>query len=194
MSTHQPSVLTLTARICVPVPPALSRSSRILQMLSNTYTLRVFCITTSNPTTSSTTPPAARRGAILIDFGLGGPAAEVSNGGSPWYIPPEYMTKKQRGPLGDIFALGVTMLWVLQKCSLPDKNEEWMIWNIHNGEPNIQGRASLAMTKWLTQLESVRRRLSLSERHIESVIRCMLRTERRISTDELVNSLKLVLP
>ncbi|KUI64507.1 Mitosis inhibitor protein kinase mik1 [Cytospora mali] len=72
------------------------------------------------------------RGAFLIDFGMGTEAAESARqGGTPWYLPAEYLAHKKRGTPADIFALGVTMLWVLRKCSLPEKRVEWMIADLH---------------------------------------------------------------
>ncbi|KAF6814851.1 hypothetical protein CSOJ01_03862 [Colletotrichum sojae] len=64
---------------------------------------------------------SSSRGAVLCDFGLsthaGGP---VTTGGTPYYIPPEFIGRKLRGPPSDVWALGVTMLYVLGKIPFPD--------------------------------------------------------------------------
>lgn len=58
----------------------------------------------------------SERRAVICDFGL---AAQVLispppfNGGTPCYITPEYVFDGQRGFEGDIWAFGVTMLFVL---------------------------------------------------------------------------------
>jgi serine/threonine protein kinase len=69
----------------------------------------------------------------MIDFGLSGLASEPAHsGGSPWYIPPEYIDPGEaHGKPADVFALGVTMVWVLGLCPLPDRRETWPIGNIH---------------------------------------------------------------
>ena len=56
------------------------------------------------------------RGAVICDFGLSVEVyqdPETFNGGTPCYIPPEYLIKLPRGSEGDIWAFGVTMLFVL---------------------------------------------------------------------------------
>lgn len=133
------------------------------------------------------------RGAILIDFGLGGPAGEINNGGTPWYLPPEYMAERTRGTPGDVFALGVTLLWVLQKCSLPDKNEEWLIRDIHESRFESRLRAGGKMRSWLSRVDNMRSKLSQSERDLEYVVRRMLRKEGRSTAADVVEHLKSVL-
>ena len=62
-----------------------------------------------------------QRGAVLLDFGLAVEASsDISSGGTPWYIPPEYMYQRKRGIAGDMYASGVTMLYVLKKTPLPE--------------------------------------------------------------------------
>ncbi|GKT50169.1 putative serine/threonine-protein kinase PkwA [Colletotrichum spaethianum] len=58
------------------------------------------------------------RGAVLIDFGLssGLKDSAVHVGGSPWYTPhPQHAINGKRGAPGDVFALGVVMLFILRK-------------------------------------------------------------------------------
>lgn len=67
----------------------------------------------------------ARR-AVLIDFGLSTEltARTVHAGGTRWYIPPEYTGEGTRGPPGDVYALGVVMLFVLGRVPLPDVQDD----------------------------------------------------------------------
>lgn len=61
------------------------------------------------------------RGAVLIDMGLSTPTRSPgSAAGTPYYVPPEFLGNKLRGPAGDVWALGVTMLYALKKLPLPD--------------------------------------------------------------------------
>src|SRR5436190_18817354 len=52
-----------------------------------------------------------QRGAVLLDFGLAGEAdVQAGEGGSPWYVPPEFAADASaRGAPGVVWALGVTM-------------------------------------------------------------------------------------
>lgn len=62
-----------------------------------------------------------QRGAVLLDFGLAGQNNEtVPTGGTSWYVPPEFRSSQTRGAAGDMWALGVTMLYVLRKTRLPE--------------------------------------------------------------------------
>ncbi|KAK8066011.1 hypothetical protein PG997_012758 [Apiospora hydei] len=61
------------------------------------------------------------RGAVLCDFGLSTLSNDAAtNGGTPYYVPPEFIGKKLRGSPSDVWALGVTMLYVLKKITFPD--------------------------------------------------------------------------
>lgn len=64
------------------------------------------------------------RGPVLIDFGLAScQGDQLCNGGTPWYVPQEFIDDSQRGFDSDIFALGVTLLYLLGKIPLPDVTE-----------------------------------------------------------------------
>ncbi|KAH8651363.1 kinase-like domain-containing protein [Xylariales sp. PMI_506] len=72
-------------------------------------------------------------GAVLIDFGLGthdggSPAA----GGTPWYVAPEYL-RERRGAPAEIWALGVTMLYLLRRTAHAEsQNRGWLIRDVTN--------------------------------------------------------------
>ncbi|OHE95991.1 hypothetical protein CORC01_08684 [Colletotrichum orchidophilum] len=87
------------------------------------------------------------RGAVLCDFGLSThTSGPVTTGGTPYYIPPEFIGKKLRGPPSDVWALGVTMLYVLGKIPFPDARSRkgkqpalyWMIADVNRPGPTLQ--------------------------------------------------------
>ncbi|GKT42994.1 serine/threonine-protein kinase plo1 [Colletotrichum spaethianum] len=88
------------------------------------------------------------RGAVLCDFGLSThTSGPVTTGGTPYYIPPEFIGKKLRGPPSDVWALGVTMLYVLGKIPFPDARSRkgnnkpalyWMIADVNRAPTQQQ--------------------------------------------------------
>lgn len=58
------------------------------------------------------------RGAVLFDFGLSNDQGKIT-GGSVWYMPPEITDRGLCGQAGDVWALGVTMLYVTGVIPLP---------------------------------------------------------------------------
>lgn len=118
------------------------------------------------------------RGAVLIDFGLGGQAnVTEQTGGTPWYVPPEFRLHRTRGRPGDIFALGVTMLYVLRKCSLPDRGDQWWISHIHNGTREMRSNAARQMQAWIKSLQELRVQLCQIQGTLEGLLRYMLLAE-----------------
>lgn len=117
---------------------------------------------------------SSERGAVLCDFGLSTPAQNSpAGGGTPYYVPPEYIGTKLRGPSGDIWALGITMLYVLRMIPLPDRRARridprplyWLIAEINNPS-RVQARqlgnglpAASQMREWLTEIFEVRKKL-----------------------------------
>ncbi|KYK57478.1 serine/threonine protein kinase-like protein [Drechmeria coniospora] len=127
------------------------------------------------------------RGAVLCDFGLSTPASNSpTTGGTPYYVPPEFIGKKVRGPPSDVWALGVTMLYVLRKIPFPDSRARrhqakplyWQIGGINNpslpykqhgnGQPAV-----VQMRDWLTEMFEAREKLSTRDR-LERLVRDML--------------------
>ena len=99
-----------------------------------------------------------QRGAVLIDFGLATHIDEpMSRGGTPWYMPPEFAYGTQsRNVSGDIWALGVTMLYVLHKIPLPDMvGKGWLIRDVMKEASDARQK----MEAWLTEIEDVRKHL-----------------------------------
>lgn len=92
------------------------------------------------------------RGAVLIDFGLSTGPRTVHAGGTPWYIPAEYAIRNRRGAPGDIFALGVVMLFVLGKIPLPGCDARQLYWKIADVRASRNG-AKETMFDWLSVVE-----------------------------------------
>ncbi|KAK1752649.1 kinase-like domain-containing protein [Echria macrotheca] len=137
------------------------------------------------------------RGAVLCDLGLSTYAKNApSTGGTPWYVPPEYIAVKQRGPASDVWALGVTMLYVLGKTPFPDargnrahpKHLHWLISKVHQhqrgGGPSD---AAASMRQWLSEVNMMRTNLNLQDR-LERLVHDMLAPNPniRITTKEIV--------
>ncbi|KAI2614947.1 kinase-like protein [Hypoxylon sp. NC1633] len=117
------------------------------------------------------------RGAVLCDFGLSTRTTDAAtNGGTPYYVPPEFIGQKLRGFASDVWALGVTMLYVLRKIPFPDargrqghpKQLYWMIADLNRRSQSAHhhpagGRASSAvdqMRQWLGELAEAKKRLN----------------------------------
>ncbi|KAL6854085.1 kinase-like domain-containing protein [Trichoderma novae-zelandiae] len=131
---------------------------------------------------------SANRGAVLIDFGMAGsPADAKSRGGTPHYFPPEYLEDETRGYPGDVWALGVTMLYMLGKLAanalrslidLPQLLDE-----------TSQSRA---LFKYLQQTIASQRKKLDRENMVENLVFQMLEpdVEERVSAAEIESVLK----
>ena len=149
---------------------------------------------------------APDRGAVLCDFGLSTPAANSpSGGGTPYYVPPEFIGNKSRGPASDVWALGVTMLYVLRKITFPDSRARrhhprplyWQIAGINN--PNApykqygNGHPAVSqMRDWLEEMYEAREKLNPKDR-LERLVKEMLmpNPNHRITMNKVVQELLL---
>ncbi|PTB70917.1 kinase-like protein, partial [Trichoderma citrinoviride] len=64
--------------------------------------------------------------AVLFNFRLASPSGSIVEGRSPWslwYLPPEFNKERVCSLAADVWALGITMLYLLGKMSLPDEEE-----------------------------------------------------------------------
>lgn len=128
------------------------------------------------------------RGAVLCDMGMSTPAHNpANNGGTPYYVPPEFIGLKSRGAPGDVYAMGVTMLFVLRKIGFPDargrKNHPrrlyWQIAELnrpptHNrGAPQGGPSAIAHMQQWLAEVNEARSKLNRLDK-LERVVYEML--------------------
>lgn len=138
------------------------------------------------------------RGAVLCDLGLSTYAKNpASSGGTPWYVPPEFVAVKQRGAPSDVWALGVTMLYVLGKTTFPDarghkahpRHLHWLISKVHQHHRDRNGHtdAVASMRAWLGEVNGMRAALNMQDK-LERLIHEMLapNPNLRITTKEIV--------
>lgn len=126
--------------------------------------------------------PLAQR-AVLIDFGAALnldvlPAGYFNPSGTPSYAPPEFLCRK-KGPEGDVWALGVVMLFVWRYVKLPDGN--WLL-------PGVWDEGGDAeMREWLDEVSNLRARWCVER----PVLGELLKEDpgARISSAELVRRL-----
>ncbi|RWA13927.1 hypothetical protein EKO27_g1215 [Xylaria grammica] len=142
------------------------------------------------------------RGAVLCDFGLSTRTVDpATNGGTPYYVPPEFIGQKLRGPASDAWALGVTMLYVLQKLPFPDargvrghpKQLYWMIADLNrrHGQPSSRTSSAVQqMQQWLSEVNEAKAQLNPRDK-IEFLVLQMLTPNplQRISMAKVMNEL-----
>ena len=138
------------------------------------------------------------RGAVLCDLGLSTHAKDLpSTGGTPWYVAPEFIGLKQRGAPSDVWALGVTMLYVMGKMAFPDarasrahpRHLHWLIAKVnpHPRDRNPQPDASARMRQWLNEVHATRATLNTQDR-LERLVHDMLmpNPNQRVTMKEIV--------
>ncbi|KAF2493698.1 kinase-like protein [Lophium mytilinum] len=115
------------------------------------------------------------RGAVLCDFGLSclTGSQPTTNGGTPYYIPPEYLTRTLRGQLADIWAFGITMLYILGHIPLPEAKHKvlyWRIAEVHSPARPVrttqqprQPTAADKMRSWLSEIEETKKSLDMTD-------------------------------
>ena len=126
---------------------------------------------------------APERGALLIDFGLATTSTSPAcNGGTPFYVPMEYLIRNERGSGSDVFALAVTLLYLLGQIPLPDATERpWTIAKISE----LPERDHMIL--WLRRINRIT--LSLGSSDIEGIVKEALTVDsrRRISAEQIVH-------
>lgn len=124
---------------------------------------------------------SAKRGAVLIDFGLGSDDSEIHQhlGGSPWYIPPEFLVNPRggRGKPGDVYALGLVGFYLLCLIPFPDKGAGWKIWAVASQTDSEADTAVRSMREWIRNVQDVRTRLGHGL--VEDILRRMTDVNRR---------------
>ncbi|KAK3936417.1 CAMK protein kinase [Diplogelasinospora grovesii] len=122
------------------------------------------------------------RGAVLCDLGLSTHVKNPpSNGGTPYYIPPEFIGFKHRGAPGDVWALGVTMLYVLGKIPFPESRAHkehprrlfWLIAKVNNARDSARPYAVAQMQQWLSEVNATRAKLNTKDK-LERLVHDML--------------------
>ncbi|KAJ4287899.1 hypothetical protein N0V88_007519 [Collariella sp. IMI 366227] len=139
------------------------------------------------------------RGGVLCDFGHTTQKTATSSGGTPWYIPPEFIGLKQRGCPADVWALGVVMLYVMGKLPFPEsranadhpRRVHFTIAHVNDSRRReAQSRAVTSMRQWLGEINAVRGGLDLHDK-LERVVHGMLapNPRERLTTREVLNEL-----
>lgn len=98
---------------------------------------------------------------VLIDFGAALnhkvlPEGWFNPSGTPPYAPPEFL-QRRKGSAGDVWALGVTMLFAFKYVKLPDG--EWILPHVFEEELVLE-----EMKGWLNVVEGWRRALTEQDR------------------------------
>jgi serine/threonine protein kinase len=126
---------------------------------------------------------APGRGALLIDFGLATTFTSTAcNGGTPFYVPMEYLIGNERGSGSDVFALAITLLYLLGRIPLPDATERpWIIAKI--SELSERERMML----WLRKINRITPSLGSSD--IEGIVKEALTVDprRRIPAEQIAH-------
>jgi serine/threonine protein kinase len=142
------------------------------------------------------------QGATLCDFGLSTYTREApAMGGTPYYVPPEFIGRKLRGAPSDVWALGITMLYVLRKIPLPEsrggrahpKRLWWLIADLNRGGGNRMQQSISAVTQmqmWLSEIAEARSRLNPREK-MEKLVSEMLvpNPRQRISVADVLDTM-----
>ena len=124
------------------------------------------------------------RHAVLIDFGAALDYAEqpmkpFNASGTPPYVPPEFL-QRHKCDAGDVWALGIVMLFALGHITLPDGN--WLLPAVFE-----DGAARQELLAWLEMLENLRKSLSGGEILLAQMLDANPTT--RISSSELTRQL-----
>jgi serine/threonine protein kinase len=105
-------------------------------------------------------------GAVLCDFGLSRESnlLKPTASGTPWYIPLEYITVSERGQPSDVFALGVTLLYLKKLRPAPEFTESrvYTITHIYSLRREVRQASRNIMMSWLAKVEAARAQLELS--------------------------------
>lgn len=115
-------------------------------------------------------------GTKLCDFGLARTDGtdDTSLGGTPFYIPPEFISDSPRAGPSDVWALGVTALYLLRKMPVPDYwgkklGVYWQIREVHDADAVKCARAQDQQRVWLKEVDRVLRTLTEGDDVTESV-------------------------
>ncbi|KKO97269.1 STE protein kinase [Trichoderma harzianum] len=115
------------------------------------------------------------RGTVLFDFGLARPSTSQSRSGTPWYLPPEFLKRDYSGFENDIWALGVTMIYIVGLIRLPERHRGWFLHRVSKEGYPDRG----IMESWLEYIIGIRNKLCgyVAIAEFESLISQMLHPE-----------------
>ncbi|KAL8380661.1 hypothetical protein RB595_005098 [Gaeumannomyces hyphopodioides] len=138
------------------------------------------------------------RGAVLIDFGLATlDGSLASTGGTPWYVPREYMDHSRRAAAADVWALGVVVAYLLGHMPLPDSERQvksWLIRNVARPRPDPllpPSPTHARMIQWLDIVKAIRSKLlrSYHDDWLVAVVAEMLaEEEERMTAEDLASA------
>ncbi|KAI1112156.1 kinase-like domain-containing protein [Nemania sp. NC0429] len=133
-----------------------------------------------------------KHGAKLIDFGNARKSdTPLHDGGSPWYIPPEYLKDEaERGPPEDVWALGIVLLYLMGLVPLPESGSQVATWSIPDAREPHSG-ANRRMKQWHEIVETVARDKLEEDNFFHTIVKRMLdaTSERRIVPSEIREAL-----
>lgn len=119
--------------------------------------------------------------AILCDFGVAASSLVFRGGGTPCYLAPQFMYG-ERGKPSDIWAFGVTMLFVLNYMPLPNA-----FWEIN--EVQRKADALVRMVDWLGRVRKIRAGLPEEMKLLSRML--MEEADSRITAPSLCKAVKL---
>ncbi|KAL6873023.1 kinase-like domain-containing protein [Trichoderma novae-zelandiae] len=127
-----------------------------------------------------------QRGAVLFDFGMATNDEDQVTGGTIWYLPPDIINRKRRGFPGDVWALGITMFYLLGKMQIPERSG--IRWDIADSDK--KKGSDQAMMTWFNLVKDKREELD-KENRIESIVYDMLqwKAESRITAEGITTAL-----
>ena len=153
--------------------------------------------------------------ATLCDFGLSLYAFEGPfNGGTRWYIPAEHISTGQRGKSGDIWAFGVSILFVLGHIPLPEMRNNhfrsdyvfwrisetrtstssafWRSYSVVAADVKVLGAAEKMMS-WIREITAVLASLTPETEPCLDILQGMLaeNPNHRLTAPQLVEKLRL---
>ncbi|KAL7922236.1 kinase-like domain-containing protein [Trichoderma austrokoningii] len=127
------------------------------------------------------------RGAVLFDFGIASSLDDIQPRGTSWYAPPELGNNQRCGLAGDVWGLGITMLYVLKKVQLPEKmTQRWDIFlaAFRHTEDNK------LMKQWLKIVANVRASLNRTDVIEDLVFQMLDNQASRITAAEITQTLE----
>ncbi len=134
-------------------------------------------------------------GAVLIGFHHSfkdGHPIQTST--APWYLPPEFaVDPSMRGFASDIWALGVVMMWLLHVLPMPEKQEGWVIGDLHpdGSIREVHREAQSTMEDWLNIVRGSRVSLKAQGGELAEIVDTLVQEEQhnRSNAETLIQQL-----